>query len=94
MLLEIMERKITGTLHTARATRVSRYEFALRLAEAFKLNRDLIKPAKTDELSWKAKRPKDSSLNVGKALALLNAKPLNLNHALWMMKEASKTPKP
>ena len=35
MLLEIAERKITGILHTAGATRASRHEFALKLAEAF-----------------------------------------------------------
>jgi dTDP-4-dehydrorhamnose reductase len=45
-----------------------------------------------DELSWKAKRPKDSSLNVSKAGALLNSKPIKLNQALQIMKkETSKT---
>jgi len=87
MLLEIAERKITGTLHTAGATRISRHEFALKLAEAFNLNTDLIKPAKMDEISWKAKRPRDSSLNVSKALALLNQKPIKLNQALRVMRK-------
>ena len=93
-LLEIAERRITGILHTAGANRVSRHEFALELAKVFNLNRDLIKPAETHEMSWKAKRPKDSSLNISKANALLNTKPLKLNHALKMMKkETSKNPK-
>jgi len=87
MLLEITERKIAGTLHTAGATRVSRHEFALKLAEVFNLNMDLIKPATMNEMPWRAKRPKDSSLNVSKARALLNAKPLKLNQALEMMKK-------
>ncbi len=87
MLLDIAERKIIGTLHTAGATRVSRHEFALKLAEVFNLNMDMIKPAKTDEMSWRAKRPKDSSLNISKASSLLNAKPLRLDHALQMMKK-------
>lgn len=89
MLLEIAERKITGILHIAGATRVSRYEFALKLVEAFNLNVDLIKPAKMSEMLWKAKRPKDSSLNVSKALALLNQKPLRLEHALQKMRKES-----
>jgi dTDP-4-dehydrorhamnose reductase len=91
MLLEIAERKITGILHTAGATKVSRHEFALRLAKVFNLNADLIKPAKTGELSWRAKRPKDSSLNVSKALTILHQKPLKLDQALETMnKEITK----
>lgn len=87
MLIEIAERKITGTIHTAGATRVNRYEFATKLAENFKLNRNLIKPAKMDEIPWKARRPKDSSLNVSKASVQLNAKPLKLHQALEAMKK-------
>ena len=87
MLLEIAQRKTLGILHTAGGTRVSRYEYALKLAEVFNLNMDLIKPAKIDEMSWKAKRPKDSSLNVNKATALLNKKPLTLNQAFKVMKK-------
>jgi len=86
MLLEIVSRRITGIFHTAGATRASRHEFALKLAQIFELNTNLIKPAKMNELPWKAKRPKDSSLNVSKASALLNAKPLKLNEALKRMK--------
>jgi len=92
MLLEIAQRGILGILHTAGDTRINRYEYALKLAEVFNLSADLIKPAKMDEMSWKAKRPRDSSLNVSKASTLLNSKPLKLNHALELMKkEKSKT---
>jgi len=86
MLLEIVDKKITGILHTAGDTRTSRHQFALRLAQIFKLDANLIKPAKMNEIPWKAKRPKDSSLNVSKAGALLNAKPLKLDQALRRMK--------
>jgi len=87
MLLEIAERKITGILHTAGATRVSRYEFSLKLAEVFNLNTHLIKPAEMNEMLWQAKRPKDSSLNVSRANALLHRKPLKLESALESMNE-------
>jgi len=87
MLLEIAERKIAGSLHTAGARRVSRHEFAVKLAEVFNLDMDLVKPAKMDEMSWKAKRPRDSSLNVSKALTLLSQKPLEPNQALEMMRK-------
>ena len=87
MLLEIAERKITGTLHTAGATKVNRYEFALKLAETFNLNKNLIKPTTMNKIRWTAKRPKDSSLNVNRATTLLNHKPLNLEHAFEVMKK-------
>lgn len=82
MLLEISERKITEVLHTAGATRVSRHEYALKLAEAFSLEKELVKPATMREIPWKARRPRDSSLNICKALNMLNAKPLSLGQAL------------
>jgi len=50
---------------------------------------DLIKPAKMDDMLWKAKRPKDTSLNASRACVQLNAKPLKLNQALKVMKEES-----
>lgn len=89
MLLEIVERRITGIFHTAGATRTSRHEFARKLAQIFDLDSNLIKPIKMNDLLWKAKRPKDSSLNVSKASALLNARPLKLNEALTRMKKES-----
>jgi dTDP-4-dehydrorhamnose reductase len=57
------------------------------LAAAFNLNTSLIKPAKISDMQWKAKRPKDASLNVNKATALLNKKPLTLNQAFEVMKK-------
>ena len=87
MLLEITERRITGILHTAGATRACRHEFALKLAQVFNLNMNLIKPAKMNEILWKARRPKDSSLNISKANFILNLKPLKLDQALKKMKE-------
>lgn len=86
MLLEIIQKKITGILHTAGNTRINRYNYALKLAEIFNLNVNLIKPAKMSQISWKAKRPRDSSLNVRKADALLESKPLKLHCALERMK--------
>ncbi len=85
MLIEISERRIIGILHTAGATRISRYQYALNLAEIFNFRKDLIKPAKTNEMQWKAQRPKDSSLNISKTATLLGQKPLELFKALETM---------
>jgi dTDP-4-dehydrorhamnose reductase len=87
MLLEIAERGIVGVLHTAGASRVSRYEFAVRLAEVFGLNNNLVRPVRMSEMAWKAKRPRDSSLDVSRARAVLSAKPMELDQALLTMKK-------
>jgi len=87
MLLEIAERKITRILHTAGATKTSRYEFALKLAEVFNLNMNLVKPAELNDMVWRAKRPKDSSLNIDKARQTLRNRPLEINEAVEKMRK-------
>lgn len=61
-IAEIVERRLTGIFHVV-GERMSRYEFAVKIAETFRLDRSLIIPAKMEEMKWYAKRPKDSSLN-------------------------------
>lgn len=87
MILEVIERKLTGTFHLAGATRLSRYEFAGLLADNFALDTDLIVRASSKEISWIAKRPKDSSINVDKACQTLKNKPLEIREALRKMKK-------
>jgi len=87
MLKEAVERKMTGIIHLADASQISRYEFSINLARVFKLDMSLITPISMNEIKWKAKRPKNSSLNVEKAMKLLSNKPLIVNEALKRLKE-------
>ncbi|MCK4424743.1 dTDP-4-dehydrorhamnose reductase, partial [Candidatus Bathyarchaeota archaeon] len=86
MILEVLERKLTGIFHLAGATRISRHEFARLLAENFILDENFITPVSSEEIKWIAKRPKDSSLNVNKAYQALKNKPLKIHEALEKMK--------
>ncbi|MEM3886355.1 MAG: dTDP-4-dehydrorhamnose reductase [Candidatus Methanomethylicia archaeon] len=86
MLSEIIERKLIGVYHLAGATRISRYDFAKIVAKAFNLDKSLITPTTSDKISWTAQRPKDSSLDVGKALRTLNNKPFDINTALKILR--------
>ena len=86
MILEIVERRLTGVYHLAGATRIDRYNFAKRVAEIFQL-RDLIKPTSMENMTWIAKRPRDSSLDVTKAMKTLHHKPYYLETALRKLKE-------
>ena len=87
MLLEIFERRLKGIFHTSGATRVSRYEFALRIADKFGLDKDLIKPARMEAMNWLAKRPEDSSLDTSKASRYLKEKTLGLDKALEILED-------
>ena len=67
MTLEVIERRLTGIYHLCGATRVSRFEFATKIAEAFSLNTGLIDKVLSSQFTWPAKRPADSSLDTSKA---------------------------
>jgi len=81
MLIEIGDRRLPGIIHAAGATRLNRYDFAIGLAKTFGLDATLIKAVHARDLQWKAKRPADSSLMVGRAQELLRAAPLNIESA-------------
>jgi len=86
MLTEILDRRITGTYHLAGATRISRYDLAKLVAETFNQDKNLISPTTSDKISWAAQRPRDSSLDVGKASRTLYSKPLDIGASLRRLK--------
>lgn len=87
MILESVEREITGTYHVSGATRVDRYSFSRLIAETFELDASLMAPTSSTRFSWVARRPRDSSLNTSKAEQTFKSKPLKLEAALLKMKE-------
>ena len=82
MLIEVATKKITGTIHLAGATRISRYDFAVMIAEKLNLDKSLLLKAESEEMSWKAKRPLDSSLDVSWANEILEEKPQIIEESL------------
>jgi dTDP-4-dehydrorhamnose reductase len=86
MTLEVIARRLTGIYHMCGATRVSRYEFAEQIADAFGLDKGLIDSVLSSHFTWPAKRPLDSSLNTSKAQKTLKNKPLEMDEALKQLK--------
>jgi dTDP-4-dehydrorhamnose reductase len=62
-----IERNNRGILHIAGSERVNRFAFAQRIAKRFDRDESLLIPVEMKNLNWIARRPRDSSLNVGKA---------------------------
>ncbi len=87
MLLEAGEKRLEGTYHLAGATRVSRYEFAVEIARSFGFDAELVIPSKMSDMTWKAKRPEDSSLDTSKARDRLEEKPYDLRRSLRALAE-------
>ena len=95
MTIEVIQRKLTGTFHLCGATRVSRFEFAQKIAKTFGFDQSLIEPVLSSQFSWPAKRPTDSSLDTAKAQQILTNKPLKIDEALKKLKtEISKKSDP
>ena len=82
MLIEVATRQITGILHLSGATRISRYNLAELVADKLSLDKKFLIPTKTDEMNWKAQRPRDSSFDVSLATEILNEKPQEIEHSL------------
>ncbi len=92
MTLEVVERKLTGVFHLSGASRINRYDFAMALAKTSGVDESLVVPARSEELSFPAKRPKDSSHKTTKAQQTLKHKPLQIAKALERL--ATETNKP
>ena len=80
MLIEISERHLTGIIHVAGASKISRYEMASLVSDKLGLDGKLLREISINDIKWEAQRPKDSSLNVSKAISILNQKPQKIDH--------------
>ena len=87
MTIEAIERRLTGVYHLCGATRISRFDFARKIAETFDLDETLIEKACSEQFCWPAKRPQDSSLDTSKAQRALTCKPLKIIEALEQLKQ-------
>lgn len=72
-LIEIADLKPLGFLHVA-GERLSRFDFAMKIAEKLDLPKENILKASVSDLKWVAKRPRDSSLDTSKASRILSTK--------------------
>jgi dTDP-4-dehydrorhamnose reductase len=88
-IAELIVQRRTGILNIA-GSRVSRYDFALKIAEATGLPKELVRPVKLLEMKWKARRPRDSSLDVGKASSYLSSRFYDLTTGIRLLVEETR----
>jgi len=68
---ELVDKGASGVINVAGSDRLSKYEFALLLAEEFGLSADLIRRAQLAQSKLSAPRPKDMSLDCRRAEKIL-----------------------
>lgn len=85
-ILKLINKDVNGLYHVAGDERISRHDFAKKIAKIFGFNEEAIEPIKTEQLNQKAMRPKDSSLDTSK-IKKLGIKLSNVNDALKKLKK-------
>lgn len=83
----IITNKKYGIYNIAGKEYLSRYEFTLRIADVFNLDRSLITTITTPELKQLAPRPLHGGLNIGKGKSELGYSPIDLDASLQLMKK-------
>ncbi len=79
-LFQLISERRTGIINVA-SERVSRYEFAVKIAKAASLDTSLIRRIKSKDMNWIAKRPLDSSLDSSKVKKFINTD-ISLNEGI------------
>lgn len=80
-IVELIEKNYVGLIHVA-GERVSRYDFARAVARRFNFDEDLIEPITLKDVVFKARRPRDSSLETSRARRILHTNFHDLEYAL------------
>lgn len=65
-ILALVQADASGIFHTAGGTALSRLDMAREIARVWGLDASLITPIRSSDLTWKAQRPLNSSLDVSK----------------------------
>ncbi len=91
ILLNMIEKDMSGIYNLAGSTHLNRYELALKIAEKFSLDKNLIAGVTSEELNQKAKRPKMGGLKLGKIGKELMIKVKGLDYFLDELKMRKNT---
>ena len=85
-VFQLIARKATGVFHVAGGERLSKYTFALQLAELFNYPKDKIRDISVDDFPFRAKRPKDMSLSSKKVEHYLGVRMRSVQESLDRLK--------
>ncbi len=86
-LERLIQKQAFGLFHVSGPDILSRYDFAIKIANVFDLDKSLIERIKTEELNQKAPRPMNSAFKIFKLINYTGWEPHSLDQALHLMKK-------
>ncbi|MBI2618551.1 MAG: dTDP-4-dehydrorhamnose reductase [Ignavibacteriales bacterium] len=90
-IIKIAELDRSGVYHIGGSERISRYDFALRIAKVFRLETSMIQRIKTWDLNQAALRPMNTTLITLKAETELGLKPVDITQGVTLLKRELQT---
>lgn len=75
IVIKLLDSDFVGRLNIGCSAGISKYKFGMYISDIFKLESSFIKPVSVDSFPFKAKRPKNTSLNISKAKKILGTMP-------------------
>jgi len=82
ILVNCLNKDMSGLYHWGDQDYLSRYDFAIKIAESYNLKSDLIKQISTSQLKQMAPRPLNGGLDQSKLKKYLNITPPSINDCL------------
>ena len=86
-VFRLLENKAYGIYHVSGAEKISRYDFALKIADIFQLDSSFIERARTEELKQKSPRPMDSSFILDKLVNYTGWEPHDVKSGLQLLRQ-------
>ncbi len=90
-IYEIANQDKNGIYHTSGCEAINRYDFTLKIAEAFNLDKNLVNPTTSAEFKQVAPRPANSSLDTSKVKKELGIQMETCSESLERMAETEKS---
>ncbi|TLZ69626.1 MAG: sugar nucleotide-binding protein [Methanobacteriota archaeon] len=84
---DLLDRRATGIFHVAARLYPTRFEMGLEICDVFSLEKGLLKAARLAAAELRARRPSDSSLDVGKVERFLDKRSPTFREALEDMRD-------
>ena len=88
--MKLVESDAVGVFHVSGGERISKYAFALCLADVFEYPTDKIRPIAVDTFPFKAQRPKDMSLDCDKTSNILGIPMPSVQLSLELLRDLGK----
>ena len=83
---KILENPVFGLYHCASSDSISKYDFGKKMSEIFQLSDSIINMVSVDSMKFKADRPKNMALDIGKISSALSYDFPNVEDAIKLMK--------